>query len=112
MMDWRRWFVQRKYEFDIGVSFLTILNLALISLTASKVINEYVSNLFGVTVSAPLIVGTLVTFALLGTWGFGYILDKKIRFMEEMNTQSNRRNIQFTQILDEIKKMAGEFHHK
>ena len=103
-MTIKEFFILSKYRFDIGVSFLTIVNLALISISASRVIQEYIK------IPMPTIVAALVVCALLGTWLFGYILDTRIRFMEEMNGISNARNRQISKILnntEELKDLLG-----
>jgi hypothetical protein len=106
MMTIKEFFILQKFRFDIGVSFLTILNLTLISITASKIIQDYVR------IAIPIIIAILVLFALFGTWLFGYILDTKIKFMHEMNTISNQRNQQLSQILSNTKQIKKMFREK
>ncbi len=77
--------VRAKYRFDIGQSFMTVVNFTFIVIAASDKITSVVH------LPAKIIVPLLVPVAIFSVWFVGLILDK-MRFMEAYQAEANHRN--------------------
>lgn len=82
-----------KFRFDLGISFLVLLNMSLLVMTAAPQISE----LLRIPKTIIIIMG--IPLALLGTWTFGFILDK-IGFQHGINENLNERNPQIQELLE------------
>ena len=103
----KRFFLTQKYRLEIAASFLIFVNFALLSITASNNIRDFLSTRMGFEVGLLGIVITMAIGVFFGMWFFGYVLDRWMRFPQEMNTIGNIRNVEITEILSntrEIKK--------
>lgn len=103
-MDFKKNLVTQKFRFDLGVSFLTIVNLSLLSITASDKLQSFFE-FFGVEIDLYSVIGLIMFLALFGTWAFGYVLDKRFKYWQEMRTIQNHRDPQITDILFKINRI-------
>lgn len=92
-------FAEQKFRLDLGISFLVLINLSLLVITASDKLSSFTG------ISSKIIILICVPAVIFGTWLFGYILDKA-GFQHGVNENMNDRNPQIQEILktlDEIK---------
>ena len=97
-MSFSRWFVRQKFRLDIAMSFLTMVNFILLSVTASDKVQMGL-HYIGVNLSIGWVIVVLGLIAFGGTWCFGYLLDKKIYYWQHLATEQNQRNPQMTELL-------------
>lgn len=84
---WREFFFAQKYRFDLGQSFLVIVNFTLLIITASDKLQIF----FGIPRLRSLIV-LIVPLGFLGVWIFGYVMDKVVRAAQMAERQSMKRS--------------------
>jgi hypothetical protein len=84
---WREMFFSQKYRFDLGQSFLVILNFTLLIITASDKLMIF----FGIPRLRELLV-VIIPMGFLGVWLFGYFMDKIVRAGQMAERQSVRRS--------------------
>jgi len=84
---WREFFFAQKYRFDLGQSFLVILNFTLLIITASDKLQIF----FGIPRLRSLLV-LIVPLGFLGVWVFGYFMDRIVRAAQMAERQSIRRS--------------------
>lgn len=89
----------QKFRFDLGVSFLTMVNLVLLVVTASEKLQGYILNIFKFDINTPTLLGFIIIFALCGTWFFGLLLDRTFKYWQTLRTIQNERDPQITEIL-------------
>jgi hypothetical protein len=109
---WREFFFAQKYRFDLGQSFLVIINFTLLIITAS----DKLSLFFGIPRLRSLIL-LIVPAGFLSVWIFGYFMDKIVRAAQMAERQSmkrsevwSRHNEQMDRIekeLQEVKSLLG-----
>ena len=87
------------FRFFLGVAFLTIVNLALLSVTASRTVQDFFVSRFDLNLSLLVVVEILIVFGIGGTWFFGLIQDKVFHYEEAMSDVRNKRNPMFMKIL-------------
>ncbi len=107
---WREFFFAQKYRFDLGQSFLVIVNFTLLIITASDKLRIF----FGIPRLASLLI-VIVPIGFIGVWIFGYFMDKVVRAAQMSERQSMKRsevwsehNAQMDRIeraLEEVKEM-------
>ena len=98
MINLPRFFVRQKFRMDIAMSFLTVINFVLLCITASDKVQKG-ANYLGIKIHVFALVATM-TFLALGTiWLFGYLLDHKFKYWQNLATEQNKRNPQITEIL-------------
>src|SRR3970040_2741689 len=83
---WRDFFFAQKYRFDLGQSFLVILNFTLLIITASDKLQIF----FGIPRLRSLLV-LIVPLGFLGVWVFGYFMDRIVRAAQMAERQSIKR---------------------
>jgi hypothetical protein len=76
---------RQKFRFDLGQSFLTILNFCLVCVAASPTIATTLG------VSPRRVVAFLVPVAIICVWLLGYCLDRA-RFWHHYQDEQNQRN--------------------
>lgn len=94
-----------KFYFDISVSLLTVVNLALLVIAASDKLRVFIP--LG-TFSLMFI---FVPAVLLGALAFGWFLDKVVNYQASYYKEVIKRNPQIIEILDRVKnieKIVGE----
>ena len=84
---WREFFFAQKYRFDLGQSFLVILNFTLLLITASDKLMIF----FGIPRLRSLLF-FLIPFGFVGVWVFGYFMDKVVRAAQMAERQSVKRS--------------------
>src|SRR3972149_2025211 len=83
---WREFFFAQKYRFDLGQSFLVILNFTLLIITASDKLQIF----FGIPRLRSLLV-LIVPLGFLGVWVFGYFMDRIVGAAQMAERQSIKR---------------------
>jgi hypothetical protein len=109
---WREIFFAQKYRFDLGQSFLVIVNFTLLIITASDKLQLF----FGIPRLRSLLI-LIVPLGFLGVWFFGYFMDKVVRAAQMSERQSMKRSEVWTrhhaqmdrieEELREVKKLLG-----
>ena len=84
---WREIFFSQKYRFDLGQSFLVILNFTLLIITASDKLMIF----FGIPRLRELMV-VIIPLGFIGVWLFGFFMDKIVRAGQMAERQSVRRS--------------------
>ena len=84
---WREIFFSQKYRFDLGQSFLVILNFTLLIITASDKLMIF----FGIPRLRELMV-VIIPIGFLGVWLFGFFMDKIVRAGQMAERQSVKRS--------------------
>jgi len=112
---WRELFFAQKYRFDLGQSFLVVVNFTLLIITASDKLQIF----FGIPKLRTVLI-LIVPLGFIGVWLFGYFMDKVVRAAQMAERQSLKRselwskhNKQMDRIEDELKQMRSLLeHHK
>ncbi|MBM4161630.1 MAG: hypothetical protein FJ217_11100 [Ignavibacteria bacterium] len=84
---WREFFFAQKYRFDLGQSFLVIVNFTLLIITASDKLQIF----FGIPRLRSLLI-LVVPLGFVGVWVFGYFMDKVVRAAQMSERQSVKRS--------------------
>lgn len=84
---WREFFFAQKYRFDLGQSFLVIVNFTLLIITAS----DKLSIFLGIPRLRSLLL-LIVPLGFLGVWLFGYFMDRVVRAGQMAERQAIRRS--------------------
>ena len=84
---WREIFFSQKYRFDLGQSFLVILNFTLLIITASDKLIIF----FGIPRLRELMV-VIIPLGFIGVWLFGFFMDKIVRAGQMAERQSVKRS--------------------
>ncbi len=106
---WREFFFAQKYRFDLGQSFLVIVNFMLLIITASDKLQIF----FGIPRLRSLLI-LIVPLGFLSVWFFGYFMDKVVRAAQMSERQSIKRselwahhNAQMDRIEQELKELKN-----
>jgi hypothetical protein len=83
---------------DTAMSFLTMANFLLLSITASDKVQAGLNHI-GLEFSLLTVIVLLAVVAFGGTWFVGYLLDQKIKYFQNLVAEQNNRNPQMTEIL-------------
>lgn len=100
---WREFFFSQKYRFDLGQSFLTVVNFTLLIITASDKLMAF----FGVPRLYTLVLA-LVPIGFVGVWLFGYFMDKVVRAAQMAERQTVRRSEVWTRHNDQMDRVERE----
>ena len=100
---WREVFFTQKYRFDLGQSFLTVLNFMLLIITASDKLMIF----FGVERLRSLLV-VIVPLGFFGVWLFGTFMDRVVRAAQMAERQSVRRSEVWTQHHEQMDRLERE----
>jgi hypothetical protein len=84
---WREFFFAQKYRFDLGQSFLVILNFTLLMISASDKLLIF----FGISRLRSLLV-LIAPLCLVGVWLFGYFMDRIVRMGQMVERQQIQRS--------------------
>jgi hypothetical protein len=84
---WREFFFAQKYRFDLGQSFLVIVNFTLLIITASDKLQIF----FGIPRLRSLVL-VIVPLGFLGVWCFGYFMDRVVRAAQMAERQAMKRS--------------------
>jgi hypothetical protein len=100
---WREFFFAQKFRFDLGQSFLVIVNFTLLIITASDKLQIF----FGIPRLRSLLV-VIVPLGFLGVWLFGYFMDKVVRAPQMAERQSRKRSEIWTRHEQQMDRMESE----
>jgi hypothetical protein len=106
LVRWREIFFSQKYRFDLGQSFLVIVNFTLLIITASDKLMIF----FGIPRLRELMI-LIIPLGFLGVWLFGLFMDKVVRAGQMAERQSIRRSEVWqnhNEQMDRIEKQLGE----
>lgn len=84
---WREFFFAQKYRFDLGQSFLVVVNFTLLSITASDKLQTFL----GIPRLRSFLI-LIVPLGFVGVWLFGYFMDKIVRAAQMAERQSMKRS--------------------
>lgn len=88
-----RFIARQKLRFDIGVGFLSVINFALIVITASDKLSAWTG------LASSTVVASAVPLLIAMIWGLGFALDRG-RYWDAYQAESNNRNQMLKQIHD------------
>ncbi|MBI2620550.1 MAG: hypothetical protein HYW57_10775 [Ignavibacteriales bacterium] len=100
---WREFFFAQKYRFDLGQSFLVVVNFTLLIITASDKLQIF----FGIPRLRSLLI-LIVPLGFLGVWLFGYFMDKIVRAAQMAERQSMKRSEVWTRHQEQMDRIEGE----
>jgi hypothetical protein len=100
---WREVFFAQKYRFDLGQSFLVILNFTLLIITASDKLQIF----FGIPRLRSLLI-VIVPLGFIGVWCFGYFMDKVVRAAQMAERQSIKRSEVWTNHIEQMDRLEAE----
>ena len=100
---WREFFFAQKYRFDLGQSFLVIINFTLLIITAS----DKLSIFFGIPRLRSLIL-LIVPVGFLSVWFFGFFMDKIVRAAQMAERQSMKRSEVWSRHNDQMDRIEKE----
>ncbi len=100
---WRELFFAQKYRFDLGQSFLVIVNFTLLIITASDKLQMFL----GIPRLRSLLV-ILVPIGFVGVWIFGYFMDKIVRAAQMAERQAIKRSEVWTSHNAQMDRMERE----
>jgi hypothetical protein len=106
---WREILFSQKYRFDLGQSFLVILNFTLLIITASDKLMIF----FGIPRLRELLV-VIIPMGFLGVWLFGFFMDKIVRAGQMAERQSVRRSEVWQhhhEQMDRVEQQLAELRH-
>jgi hypothetical protein len=114
LVRWREIFFSQKYRFDLGQSFLVIVNFTLLIITASDKLMVF----FGIPHLRELMI-LIIPLGFFGVWLFGLFMDKVVRAGQMAERQSLRRsevwqyhNDQMDRIENRLIEMENHFMRK
>ena len=106
---WRELFFAQKYRFDLGQSFLVVVNFTLLIITASDKLQIF----FGIPRLRTILL-LIVPLGFIGVWLFGYFMDRVVRAAQMAERQSvkrseiwTRHNEQMDRIEEELRQMRN-----
>lgn len=102
---WREVFFTQKYRFDLGQSFLVIVNFTLLIITASDKLMIFL----GIPRLRELLV-VIIPFGFFGVWLFGLFMDKVVRAAQMNERQALRRSEVWHQHNEQMDRIEQEFH--
>jgi hypothetical protein len=100
---WREVFFAQKYRFDLGQSFLVIVNFTLLIITASDKLQIF----FGIPRLRSLLI-VIVPLGFVGVWCFGYFMDRVVRAAQMAERQSIKRSEVWTNHIEQMDRMESE----
>lgn len=101
--QWREKFFAQKYRFDLGQSFLVVINFTLLIITASDKLQIF----FGIPRLRSLLI-VIVPVGFIGVWLFGYFMDKVVRAAQMSERQSVRRSEVWTRHNEQMDRIEKE----
>ncbi len=103
LAHWRERFFAQKYRFDLGQSFLVIVNFTLLIITASDKLQIF----FGIPRLRSLLI-VIVPLGFIGVWLFGYFMDKVVRAAQMAERQSIKRSEVWTTHIEQMDRIESE----
>jgi hypothetical protein len=102
---WREVFFAQKYRFELGQSFLVIVNFTLLIITASDKLQVFL----GIPRLRSLLV-LLVPLGFLGVWLFGYFMDRVVRAAQMAERQAMKRSEVWERHHAQMDRLESELH--
>lgn len=99
---WREIFFAQKYRFELGQSFLVIVNFTLLIITASDKLQIFL----GIPRLRSLLI-VIVPLGFLSVWLFGYFMDKVVRAAQMAERQSMKRSEVWTKHNEQMERMEA-----
>ncbi len=103
LAQWRELFFAQKYRFDLGQSFLVVVNFTLLIITASDKLQIF----FGIPRLRSLLI-VIVPLGFVGVWLFGYFMDKVVRAAQMAERQSIKRSEVWTKHNEQMDRLENE----
>lgn len=106
LATWREVFFAQKYRFDLGQSFLVVINFTLLIITASDKLQVF----FGIPRLRSLLI-VLIPLGFVGVWLFGYFMDRVVRAAQMAERQSMKRSevwAKHHEQMDRLERQIGE----
>lgn len=103
LAHWRERFFAQKYRFDLGQSFLVVVNFTLLIITASDKLQIF----FGIPRLRSLLI-VIVPIGFIGVWLFGYFMDKVVRAAQMAERQSIKRSEVWTTHIEQMDRLENE----
>jgi uncharacterized membrane protein YciS (DUF1049 family) len=103
LAQWRESFFAQKYRFDLGQSYLVIVNFTLLIITASDKLQKF----FGIPRLSSLLV-VIVPLGFISVWLFGYFMDKVVRAHQMAERQSLKRSEIWNQHMEQMDRIEDE----
>ncbi len=100
---WREVFFAQKYRFDLGQSFLVIVNFTLLIITASDKLQIF----FGIPRLRSLLI-VIVPLGFIGVWFFGFFMDKVVRAAQMAERQSVKRSEVWMNHIEQMDRLEAE----
>ncbi len=100
---WREFFFAQKYRFDLGQSFLVVVNFTLLSITASDKLQTFL----GIPRLRSFLI-LIVPLGFVGVWLFGYFMDKIVRAAQMAERQSMKRSEVWAKHNDQMNRIEEE----
>lgn len=86
---------RQKFRFDLGQSFMSLINFSFVVLVASDKLATIID------VPAKVMLALLVPGAVTVVWFFGYILDQ-LEFARAYQDELNKRNVMLTRMHENV----------
>ncbi len=103
LAKWREVFFAQKYRFDLGQSFLVIVNFTLLIITASDKLQIF----FGIPRLRSLLI-VIVPLGFIGVWLFGFFMDRVVRAAQMAERQSIKRSEVWTNHIEQMDRLEAE----
>ncbi len=103
LAQWRELFFAQKYRFDLGQSFLVVVNFTLLIITASDKLQIF----FGIPRLRSLLI-VIVPLGFVGVWLFGYFMDRVVRAAQMSERQSIKRSEVWTKHNEQMDRLENE----
>ncbi|HTY38007.1 MAG TPA: hypothetical protein VMH23_12890 [Bacteroidota bacterium] len=100
---WRETFFAQKYRFDLGQSFLVVINFALLIVTASDKLQIF----FGIPKLSSLLT-VIVPLGFVSVWLLGYFMDKVVRAPQMAERQTLKRSEIWTTHTEQMDRIESE----
>jgi hypothetical protein len=105
-LSFKKWAIEQYYRILISLSFITFLNFVLLVIASSDKLKTFLP--FD---TATIVLITVPTVTII-TWFLGYLLDTKIRYMQQMTKTQIDRHPPMLEILDRVKRIEKELNKK
>lgn len=102
----RKQFFKQKYRFDLAVTYIALLNFALLAVTAS----DKVMPLFGIKNTSTFVL-MFIPLSFVMVWIFGYFMDTYVKSQRMTELEVLQRSPSWKKVyddLDEIKKLLKD----
>ena len=100
-----KFFVMQKFRFDMAAQFLVFINFALLSITASRDVHEFLADVLHIYMSRYIVICILAFLTFFLTWFVGYILDTKMQYWQKITLIQGDRHPYLIDILKTVNKI-------